>query len=248
MGYLKSDILRISKSYHLYLGILGVVFTLFFSLEGRGFENGSVVFTYVFVTNLSGMLLTYVFSALPFATVFCEDIEQKYFYCEVVRDNLKKYVFSKCAVIYISSFITMLTGTILFLLICRTQIPWVNWDMTDLAIERAGCYGTLVENGYYMIYCILYASHLGMLSGWLSLMASLGSIYISNKVLVLVLPILWYQIANMVSGKGYGVQVFYATIKMFENDWINWGFILALSLILAGITTKLIYIGLKQRI
>lgn len=248
MGYFKSDIRRLSKSYAWYIGIIGVAFALFFSLEGRGFENGSVVFTYVFATNLSGILIAYVFGAVPFATVFSEDLEHKYIRYEVIRGNLKKYVLSKCTVIYLSSIITMICGTLIFLLFCRLQIPWVNWEMTDLSLERAGCYGSLVERGHYLSYCMLYALHMGMLSSVLSLMAAFGSIYISNRVLVLVLPVLLCRILGTVYINGYNIYVFYAYVKIFEQDWINFLFIFGLSVILSGVMVIGIYKKLKQGI
>lgn len=248
MGYIKADMLRLGKSYTWYLGIAGVAFALFCSLEGRGFENGSVIFTYVFATHLSGVLLTYLFSAVPFATVFCEDIEQKYMNYEIIRGNFKTYVRSKCVVIYVSSFLTMVIGTLIFVLLCRTQIPWVNWDMTDLSMEKAGCYGTLLEKGHYVVYCLLYASHLGMWSGLLSLMAALGSVYVSNKLLICVLPILCHLLLGMVNINGYGADMVYANMKIFQYDWLNFGFLFAASLAAACIIGKLIYISLKQRI
>lgn len=228
------------------MGILGVAFALFFSLEGRGFENDCIVFTYVFATNLSGALITYVFCAVPFAAVFSEDLEHKYMRYEAIRGSLKSYVISKCVVIYLSAVLTMLCGTLIFLLFCRAQIPWVNWESTDLLAERAGCYGSFIENGHYLTYCMLYALHLGMLAGVLSLMAAFASMFIANRMLVLVLPVLLQMMLYSVIN-GYGVNVFYAYNKLFENDWFNFFFRFGLSLALSAGMAVGIYKRLRQR-
>ena len=59
-------------------GIIGVTFFLFFSLENMGILNDNVVSAYLFSTNMSGVLISFVFCALPYATVFSEDQEHKY--------------------------------------------------------------------------------------------------------------------------------------------------------------------------
>lgn len=245
MGYLKSDIQRLYKSRAWYIGMLGVTCALFFSLEGRGFENDCVVFTYVFAMDLSGALITYVFCAVPFATVFSEDLEHKYMRYEAIRGNFKSYVISKCVVIYVSAVLTMLCGSLIFLLFCRAQIPWVNWESTDLLPERVGCYGSFIENGHYFIYCMLYALHLGMLAGVLSLMAAFGSMFIANRMLVLVLPVLLQMMLYSVI-HGYGINVFYVYNKLFENDWFNFFFRFGLSLALSAVMATGIYKKLRQ--
>ena len=247
MGYIKSDIRRLCRSRAWYIGVAGVVFALFFAMEGRGFENGSLLFHYVFVTHLSGIMITFIFCAAPFATVFCEDLEQQYIRCAVIRGNFKKYVCSKCAVIYASSVITMLCGTLLYLLICRTQVPWIR-GMEDISGTATGCYSTLAENGHYLGYCMMYALHLGMLSGVFSLMAAFASIYISNRVLILILPALLYQVTMRININGYSCYIFYAKNKIFEQDWINFLFIFGLSAFLSVAAAAGIYKKLKKRV
>ena len=97
--YIVSDLKRLLKGYEFYVSFLGVAAVLFFSLEDVGVSDAGVVFTYVFATDMTGMMLTYVFCAWPFATVFCEDLERKYIRYAVGRGNLKSYVISKIAVI-----------------------------------------------------------------------------------------------------------------------------------------------------
>ena len=60
-------------------------------------------------------MVAYIFCAFPFATVFCEDLENKYIRYSIIRGNLKKYVFSQISIIYLTSIAVMVLGTAIFL-------------------------------------------------------------------------------------------------------------------------------------
>lgn len=72
--------------------------------------------------------------ASAFAAVFCEDLENKYLRYSIGRGNLKKYVLSKVIVIYVSSIITMILGTLLFIMYLRLQLPWTS-DLATSSIS-----------------------------------------------------------------------------------------------------------------
>ena len=116
--------------------------------------------------------------------------EHKYIRYNVIRGSLKSYVLSKTTVIYISSLSIMILGSVLFLFLCRTYVPWTDWSIDSYGIELNGCYGSILEEGHVILYCTLYALNLGLIAGALSNMAALCSVFISNTVLVLVFPVL----------------------------------------------------------
>ena len=103
INYLRTDFRRLGKSYRWLAGIVGVVAILFFSLESvlfqKGLENGNVLSTYVYSTNMTGFLIAYSFCAFPFAGVYPEEQEHKYIRYNVIRGSLKSYVLSKTTVI-----------------------------------------------------------------------------------------------------------------------------------------------------
>ena len=76
-GYPSSD----KKSYPIYLGIVGVAISMWFSLEDSAFTegmvNGNALDTYDLAVGMSGIMIAYVFCAFSYATVFCEDLEYK---------------------------------------------------------------------------------------------------------------------------------------------------------------------------
>ena len=220
--YIVADLKRLLKGYEFYVSFLGVAAVLFFSLEDVGVSDAGVVFTYVFATDMTGMMLTYVFCAWPFATVFCEDLERKYIRYAVGRGNLKSYVISKIAVIYSSSVVSMIIGTVFFICICRTKVPWVDWKTMDFPVLLAGSYGNLLSEGHYFSYCILFALQLGFFAGTLSVSAAFLSTYISNKVTVLVFPVLIYQILAECSRIGIHYSFYFrAYNKILISNWQN---------------------------
>lgn len=254
-GYLRTDLRRLWKSGMWIIGIIGVAGALFFSLKTGNVDfhegvNGNVVSTYVLATDMSGALMMYVFCALPYGTVFSEELEHKYARYGIVRGSLKGYVLSKSIVIYVSSVIVMMGGTLLFVLLYRTQLPWVDWQWaSDLGTIAAGCYGDILKSGNNLGYCMLYALHLGLLAGMLSLFAAFCSIHIFNRVLVLVMPIVLWRILCSLNIKGYSVLIFHPIILViFPNDWQNLLLILALSLVPSLALTAGIYQSLKRKL
>ena len=127
----KNRFQAIAKKYPLNLSISGVAVSFIFSLENYAFEKGmvnvNVMDTYMFAVEMSGKMIAYAFCASAFETVFCEDLENKYLRYSIGRGNLIKYVFSKTIVIYISSIITMVLGTFLFVIYLRLQLPWTPY-------------------------------------------------------------------------------------------------------------------------
>ena len=89
-------------------------------------------------------MIAYVFCAFPFATVFCEDLDNKYIRYELIRSNLKRYVVTKIAFIYLTAILVMVLGTILFLLSGRIAGgDWVN--------ESVGCMNVLLNGSYSIL-------------------------------------------------------------------------------------------------
>ena len=114
--YLKTDIRRLIKNYPIYLGIVGVAISMWFSLEDSAFTegmvNGNALDTYDLAVSMSGIMIAYAFCAFSYATVFCEDLEYKYARYSINRGNTWKYVVSKAVVVYGASVITMVLGSL----------------------------------------------------------------------------------------------------------------------------------------
>lgn len=247
---MQSDLKRMLTGYRVYLAICGVVLAYIFSRENTGIENNSVLLTFVSSTMLSGSLITYIFCAFPFAQVFCEDIENKYLHYELIRGGLKRYVFVKTIIIFFSSIAVMVIGSLLFILLLRTQGPMVDEKMGVDSFLLGGAYSDLLEREHYIWYCIIYAFQLGMLAGVLSVMSAFLSLYISNRVMVLVLPVFITQV--LVDFKtnqyGFGILSYRAYIRRFDEDWKYLFFLVFMSLVIIFFIACGIYRKVEKRI
>ena len=140
--YFRSDLGRLIKNYPIYLAVLGVAATLWFSLENNAFQegmiNGNVLDTYIVSTNMSGIMIAYSFCAFSYAAVFCEDLENKYARYSIIRGNTWRYAVSKSTVIYGASVITMVLGTLLFVACIRLRLPWIS-ENADMEYYRREC-------------------------------------------------------------------------------------------------------------
>lgn len=249
--YFRADGSRLVKNYPMYLAFVGVALSLLFSLENYAFEevlvNGSALDTYQFAANLSGVMIAYAFCAFPYAGAFCEDLERKYLRCSISRGNVRSYVLSKAAVVYLSSVVTMVAGTALFAFYIRFRVEWVSEQSLSVGF---GMYASLQQEGHYMAYVLLCALQYGMLAGTLSLLAALVSVFISNRMLVLVVPILAYQIVLQYSGLGWlgNGMIFRPELWTFDSDVLYFLIVCGHSLVPSALFTWGIYRRIKSRL
>lgn len=231
--YFFSDLRRLFKHYELYASVFAIALVLFFSLEDMGFVNNSVMMTYFASTHLSGCLLTYIFCAFPFAAVFCEDLENQYIRYAVIRKGERSYVISKVVLIYLSSVMVMALGTFLFLLLCRTQVPWADLTVDGYEIQITGRLGFLAEEGHYVLYCLAQAVHFGMLAGMLSVVSAFVSLYVTNKMMVWLFPMLLQHVLSVLSGNtNWSLEgIFYLEHRMLPYDWQNHLQVLCISIL-----------------
>ncbi len=249
--YLRTDIRRLVKNYSIYLAIVGVAVSIWFSLENYAFEegmvNGNALDTYSLAVNLSGIMIAYAFCAFSYATVFCEDLEHKYARYSINRGNTLKYVVSKAVTVYGSSVITMVSGSLLFVAAIRLKLPWTSDSLQDIYL--GGMYSSLIAGEHYWVYVILCTLQMGMLAGVLSLAASFLSMFVSNKMLILITPILLQQLLLEYRGNGwFNVLLIYPSSNQFSTDIQYFLTVFGSSLCFSALLTWGIYKKMKSRL
>lgn len=234
--YFCNDLYRIFCSPEIYLGVLGVAFSMFLSLENPMNMSGSVIDTLLLATYGAGFHLTFLFCALPYANVFVEDLDTYYGRYSVIRGNLKKYMAAKLASIFISSILAMSAGCLLFAFIQSAYLPWIDETWKDTLAGGGNLW--MLEKGWYIPWIVMYGVQWGFAAGTLAAVASVCSLYISNKMLILALPILFYQALTEIGTFSFRnikyldlVSVFDARFNLFGNDglMILWAFFLGIS-------------------
>lgn len=251
-NYFFSDIRRFVFGYGWFIGTLGVTASLFYSLERAGLQGliTDVIGLYDFATNMNGVMIAFVFCAVAFATVYSDDLEQKYIRYSVIRGSLKGYVESKAVTIYFSPVLLMIAGSFLFLLLCRTQFPWIEPPQSSYT-QLAGCYAWLFEHEHYWVYCLLSSLHIGLIAGALSNFAAMCSVFITNRALVLAIPAILFLIGGKVGvgPKGfYTIYSLFAYNRNFEQDWMNFLFVVVLTAVSSLLFAIVSYWGIKRRI
>ena len=249
--YLKTDIRRLIKNHSIYLAIVGVAVSIWFSLEDYAFNermvNGNVLDTYSMAANMSGIMIVYAFCAFSYATVFCEDLEHKYARYSINRGNIWKYVVSKAVVVYGASVITMVLGSLLFVATIRLKLPWTSDSLQDIYL--GGMYSSLIAGEHYWVYVILCTLQMGMLAGVLSLAASFLSMFVSNKMLILITPILLQQLLLEYRGNGwFNVLLIYPSSNQFSTDIQYFLTVFGSSLSFSVLLTWGIYKKIKSRL
>ena len=125
MKYISMEFRRSLFSLNFWVGILGVSLAHFISIH-KVVENViSVYNTYQCAVYFTPYIISLIFCVLPFGLSFCEDMENNFIQQIVLRKNLKMYVFSKVIIIYITSCLAMVLGTILFVFIINIKAPWI---------------------------------------------------------------------------------------------------------------------------
>ena len=102
----------------------------------------------------------------------------------------------------------------------------------------------ILKKEHYFLYCVMYSLQLGLLSGLLSVLAGYFSLYIHNRVTVLALPIIIYQILIECST----VFIFRAYNRPMNKDWESFSLILLISIIPTILLGCLIYKKIQKRL
>ena len=98
-------------------------------------------------------------------------------------------------------------------------------------------------------YVFLSALQMGMFAGTLSLAASFLSMFVSNKMLILITPILIQQILLEYRGKGwFSVMLIYPTLNRFSTDIQYFLTVFGCSLCFSALLTWGIYKKIKSRL
>lgn len=198
LRYIKINIIRCVKSYKILGGIAGVLLSLIFATVENKSNKNSVVFMVRYIIDGIPFYLCMIFCAVPFAASICEDMAFNFHKVQIIRQNLRAYIVARVFVIFLSAVIAMMLGFLLFVAVLKFRLPWVmaNDSAYQISIESDGLRSFLV-NKEFVIYYLLMSIQLGMLSGCLSLTATVFSLFVKNKLLVYSVPVIvLYLMAN----------------------------------------------------
>ncbi len=202
-------------------------------------------------------MIVFAMATIPYAHAFIDDFERKIVYQVVTRTKLKKYVLSKTATIFVTAVLVIAISMLLFVLSLRIRgYAWVSEDLFDT-------YGTsgyrdmelwwMVEKHYNVLFYIVSGVQMGMLAGIVALVSTWFSLYVKNRMMITILPVMclyiMYKYLDGFLGYGYGI---YGLFNVFQND-VNLGHSYTLravitALVVYGLLTIAIYGKIKRMI
>lgn len=107
-------------------GIIGVAFSQFMSIYKVADKQESVYMTFMCALYFIPYIMSMMFCALPYAQSFCEDMDYNYLQQILLRKNLKIYVILRITMIYLSAIMTMVAGTLIFIMLIHIKLPWAS--------------------------------------------------------------------------------------------------------------------------
>ncbi|MDY4204213.1 hypothetical protein [Porcincola intestinalis] len=221
MPAIASDIKRLFCSLKTYLAPVGVAVAIFFSLQDDFVKRSdwNTLSLYMYAVQASGFLVAYICCAVPYGTVFCEDLENRYFRQRIIREGVETYVRTNMLTVYCSAVLTMASGSILFW-IMQVRIP--HGHSIDVELYNQGRLGFLVSSGHFFIYFLMTAFRIGMFAGALAVISAFLSIYLRNKAATLSAPVLVSQILRGVVIRQMSFEtLFFPYGKVFNHEAAN---------------------------
>lgn len=200
------------------------------TLVGGGIT--SVMYLYEVGTYSNFWVLYLLFAALPSATLFCSDWENRYFRSFILRSSKQCYAITTATSCYVSAFSVVLIGDALFLLLLRFKYPWVlPADIQGLGIE-GGVYHSLMSGAgiylYFLVrtlckaFCAAFTSVLALCLStvitniFVTLAAPVIAFYVFENLLILLEMPASFQIGSIAKGHiaigGPGTTVLYAAV------------------------------------
>lgn len=222
---IKHDIKRIFVSNGFCLSVLFTCFIMLLITLEKGTWNYSIFEIMEDITYRTEFMLILCFIPLPYAMCFIEDFQHKYIYSQLLRSSLFKYIFSKVIFIFISALGVTCAGIMSFVMFLRlTGHKWLDLDVIRLSMENGAGFQDLelwflVEQGNNVIFYLLLSIQFGMLGAMLSLAASLISLFIKNRMMILACPVvvvyvLKYYATGILGYNGLNIVGIFLT---FEN-------------------------------
>lgn len=196
-SYLKSDIRRCVNGKEFWIGNLCCFLILYFSGSDYVKYAGSVWVILNIVVGTMPFLLLLSFASMTYSDCFCADRENKYIQQMLIRGDLWPYVVAKTIVIQVSTMLTLLLSTVIYVLYMRIQ--WPLFSETEKKELDLYLYTSMSDMPY--LYIMAEFLKFAILAGVLGILAAYISLYIQNRLLLLTVPLMVYYYAMNYTGR-----------------------------------------------
>lgn len=197
------DLSRAFQPSRIGIGVAGVCLVLFYNVQGYDVLS--------WLSDISGnavlIMAALLFACYPYAGAFCEDMEYRYDRQMVLRGGTFPYIRSKIIAAFLSSVCTMMAGFTLtaLILLIRYGVPDANM-VQGIQDNSMSLYKQVLLEDRYVLFAFCIALHLSVLAGTLAIMGLMCSLFIKNRVLAYVMPIVFLYIEDILAQRLFGWQ------------------------------------------
>lgn len=253
MSYIKSFMLefkRMCDSKYLIYGVIGIcVYMSVLRLEDLFGE--STMYILVNVVNLMGFILVIMIAYEIYGNVFIDDFDNKYIYQVLMRNhNVFFYTLRKTFWIFLSAMVSVAFGMVLYTLTVKLNHIWS--DETTAFMARTP-FGQLYVNEHYVLYVLLAGLQFGILAGMMSVIGSLVSLFVNNKIFAGAITVISVFACNLLGGYFQHAETNIFTLfssfynqKGIASGWIQHCIVLGMIFYCMG--SVLIYLRIKWRL
>ncbi len=197
------DLSRAFQPSRIGIGVAGVCLVLFYNVQGNNVLE--------WLRDISGnavlIMAALLFACYPYAGAFCEDMEYRYDRQMILRGGTFPYIRSKIIAAFLSSVCTMMAGFTLaaLILLVRYGVPDAN-TIQSIQDNCIGLYKQVLLEDRYVLFAFCNALHLSVLAGTLAIMGLMCSLFIKNRVLAYVMPIVIFYVEDTLVQRLLGWQ------------------------------------------
>ena len=256
---IKHDLKRVWGTNYIFSVLLSWAIMLLIMVEQKG--QGMGVFSIMeSILYSCEYMIVLAMAMMPYTYAIAEDFERKTIYQVLTRTNLKRYILSKVFFICISAIGVVFISYVLFAVSLRMfGESWLSYDLVIKPYELNGIgfcdleLWPLLENHYDMVFYCIAGLQMGLLAGIVALVAALLSLFINNRMMVMIVPVIclymMYSYLNDIVCYGYGI---YALFNCFSNyNFLGkhislWALITAV--VMYVILSILIYLRVKRMV
>lgn len=251
--YFFVELKRCFQCVHIYGGILGAALIWIYCTQGVFMTDVQNYF--MIAAPSGGIILVFMMCAMGHGLSFCEDMENRYFFYQIIRGSLKRYIMQKSAVVYLSSVFVYVAGLLCFIFIMRINYPWYLPEGGAYRdIVQGSIFGYCLAWGHPILYFLLVGIRCGMLSGILTMLAVYLSTYINSRVFIIAVPALVYQLIrqffSIVVPEHKCIDLlhvygFYS--RVFESDLLSMLWTAGVSLLFYILLVNGVYLRIKKK-
>ena len=216
--YLKSDLIRVFSSYKIYIAAIIIAIVMNMGIGDKRSDCKSILAAFQTVAISKYMIVVYVICATVYTGTLVDDLETGYIRYQIMRGELKGYVVSKSIVTFITSVITMISGVMLFIISNLIFMPITDTGCFEQVYVQ---YNFLYNNKFILLWFVLWGISIGVMIGVLTLFAMLTSLFITNKMFVLAMPALVYELILELSTELEKINISIFDLAWFRIDYPN---------------------------